>query len=91
LSAKRRDIVRVVSAIVADSLPAVIGQWSLLHHVRRSTLEPEDKMQHTGKCDCGCGHHALWSVVKTKDGVKHWFLNRQHLSHWEATLVAQAR
>jgi len=41
-------------------------------------------MQHTGKCDCGCGQHSLWSIVKLTDGRKLWFLCKAHLKAWEA-------
>ena len=41
-------------------------------------------MQHTGKCDCGCGQHSCWSVVKMSHGAKFWFASMAHLRQWEA-------
>jgi hypothetical protein len=53
-------------------------------------MEEEPTMQHTGKCDCGCGQHSLWSVVKTVAGRRFWFVCVAHLKAWEADLPGTA-
>ena len=39
---------------------------------------------HRGQCDCNCGQHSHWSIVATKNGVKLWFLNIEHLKRWDS-------
>ena len=41
---------------------------------------------HNGKCDCECGHHSLWTIVKGVGNTKKWFLTPDHLRRWEASL-----
>ena len=41
-------------------------------------------MQYSGKCDCGCGQHSIWTVVHTYRGRKLWFLTLDHLRRWQA-------
>jgi hypothetical protein len=48
-------------------------------------------MQHSGKCDCGCGEHSIWTIVRSDHGRKLWFLNLDHLRRWEADRDAQEK
>jgi hypothetical protein len=48
-------------------------------------------MQHSGKCDCGCGQHSIWTIVSSDCGCKRWFLNLDHLRRWEADRDAQEK
>jgi hypothetical protein len=45
--------------------------------------------EHDGKCDCGCGEHSVWTIVKLDNGKRRWFLTREHLHRWEAEREAQ--
>jgi hypothetical protein len=38
---------------------------------------------HSGKCDCGCGQHSLWTILREVNGKKLWFLTSAHLRKWE--------
>ena len=48
-------------------------------------------MQHTGKCDCGCGQHSIWTIVRSEHDRKLWFLTLDHLRRWQAVRVAQQK
>ena len=45
--------------------------------------------EHDGKCDCGCGQHAVWTILKLDAGKRRWFLTRDHLAQWEAQREAR--
>ena len=49
------------------------------------------KPAHSGLCDCGCGQHSVWTIVKMDAGQKRWFLSRDHLDRWEVEQEAQRR
>lgn len=40
--------------------------------------------EHSGQCDCGCGEHSVWTIVKLERGKRRWFLTLEHLARWEA-------
>lgn len=47
------------------------------------------KPAHDGKCDCGCGEHSVWTIVKLDAGQRRWFLTTEHLARWEADREVQ--
>jgi hypothetical protein len=47
-------------------------------------------MQHSGKCDCGCGQHSIWTIVHSDHGRKLWFLALDHLWRWQTAREAPA-
>ena len=48
-------------------------------------------MKHTGKCDCGCGQHSIWTIVRSEHDRKLWFLTLDHLRRWQAVREAQQK